>query len=137
MDPALVADLIVVLHLGYVLFVILGLVVIWIGRFLGWGWVQRPLFRVPHLVCTVIVPVEALSGVLCPLTTWERDLRFAAGQRPEDVSFMARLARDVLFYSAPDWVFTVAYVAFGLVVVATFFLVPIRRRPPAAPARNL
>ena len=74
------------------------------------------------------MPVEALSGVLCPLTTWEHDLRLEAGQRPEDISFMGRLARDLLFYRAPEWVFTLAYVAFGLAVLATIFLVPIRRR---------
>jgi len=127
-SPALLADLLVFLHLGYVSFVIAGLLLIWLGVLLGWGWVRRPLFRLPHLVCTLIVPLEALTGLICPLTTWERELRFEAGQSPEDISFMARLARDVLFYRAPEWVFTVSYVAFGLLVLATFFLVPIRRR---------
>ncbi len=128
MSPALLADLLVFLHLGYVTFVLAGLVLIWLGVLLGWGWVRRPLFRVPHLVCTLIVPLEALGGMICPLTTWERELRLQAGQFPEDISFLARLARDVLFYRAPEWVFTVSYVAFGLLVLATFFLVPIRRR---------
>jgi|SRR5687767_5893963 len=131
MSPAALADLIVVLHLGYVLFVIVGLVLIWLGVLLRWGWVRRPGFRVPHLVCTLIVPVEALIGYVCPLTTWEHELRLRAGQHPEEISFMGRLARDLLFYQAPDWVFTVCYVAFGLVVVATFLRVPIRRRSPA------
>jgi len=124
----LLADLIVVLHLGYVLFVVAGLLLIWIGVLLGWGWVRRPAFRVPHLVCTVIVPLEALGGMVCPLTTWERALRVSAGQRPDELSFVARLVRDVLFYQAPQRVFTVCYVVFGLLVLATFFLVPIRRR---------
>jgi len=126
--PAFIADLIVLLHLGYVSFVITGLLLIWLGVWLGWGWVRRPLFRVPHLVCTLIVPVEALVGYVCPLTTWEYELRLRAGQRPEDISFMARLARDLLFYQAPQWVFTLAYVVFGLLVLVTFFFVPIRRR---------
>ena len=128
MTPAFIADLIVLLHLGYVSFVITGLLLIWLGVWLGWGWVRRPLFRVPHLVCTLIVPVEALVGYVCPLTTWEYELRLRAGQRPEDISFMARLARDLLFYQAPQWVFTLAYVVFGLLVLVTFFFVPIRRR---------
>jgi hypothetical protein len=126
-SPALLADLILYLHLGYVSFVIAGLVVIWLGALFGWGWVRRRRFRVPHLVCTLIVPVEALLGMICPLTTWEYELRLRAGQQPDEVSLMARLARDLLFYEAPQWVFTFGYVAFGLVVVATFFLVPIRR----------
>lgn len=128
MSPALLADLVVVLHLVYVGFVLTGFTLVWVGRWREWSWVRRPGFRIPHLVCTLIVPIEALSGLLCPLTTWERNLRLEAGQNPEDISFVARLARDLLFYRAPEWVFTLSYVAFGALVLATFFLVPIRRR---------
>ena len=128
MDPGLLADIIVVFHLAYVLFVIVGFALIWLGVALRWGWVRRPAFRIPHLVFTIIVPVEALVGLICPLTTWERELRQQAGQRPEDISFMGRLTRDILYYQAPEWVFTVCYVVFGLLVLGTFFLVPIRRR---------
>lgn len=128
MSPALLADLVVVLHLAYVGFVLTGFALVWVGRWRGWSWVRRPGFRIPHLVCTLIVPIEALSGLLCPLTTWERNLRLEAGQNPEDISFVAGLARDLLFYRAPEWVFTLSYVAFGALVLATFFLVPIRRR---------
>ena len=132
-DPALAADLIVVFHLGYVGFVVLGFAAIWLGVLLRWGWVRRPAFRVPHLVFTLIVPIEALNDFECPLTTWERNLRHAAGQHPDELSFVARLVRDLLFYEAPPWVFTTCYVVFGLLVLATFFLVPIRRRPAAVP----
>lgn len=131
MSPAALADLIVVLHLGYVLFVLVGLVLIWLGVLLRWDWVRRPAFRVPHLVCTLIVPVEAVIGYVCPLTTWEHELRMRAGERPEEISFMGRLARDLLFYEAPQWVFTVCYVAFGLLVLVTFLRVPMRRRAAA------
>ena len=131
MSPSLLADLLLYVHVVYVGFVLGGLVLVWTGVAAGWDWVRRPQFRWPHLVCTLIVPLEALIGMICPLTTWEYELRVRAGQRPEDIAFMARLARDLLFYEAPAWVFTVSYVAFGLVVLATFFLVPIRRRTPA------
>ena len=127
MSPALLADLIVLVHLAYVSFVIAGLLLIWLGVLLRWSWVRRPLFRVPHLVCTLIVPIEALVGYVCPLTTWEYELRHRAGQHPAEISFIARLARDLLFYEAPRWVFTFGYVAFGLVVLATFIWVPMRR----------
>jgi len=137
-NPATLADLIVVFHLGYVLFVLVGFALIWVGRFLGWSWVRRPAFRVPHLVCTLIVPAEALGGLLCPLTTWERNLRIQAGQAPEDISFMGRLARGLLFYDFSETTFTILYVAFGLLVLATFFLVPIRRgrSEPAFSSQN-
>src|SRR5262245_31719635 len=132
MSAAALADLIVVLHLGYVLFVVVGLMLIWLGVALRWEWVRRPAFRLPHLVCTLIVPIEAVIGYVCPLTTWERELRLSAGQHPEDISFMGRLARELLFYEAPQWVFTLCYVAFGLLVLVTFLRVPVRRRAAAA-----
>jgi uncharacterized protein DUF2784 len=130
-SPALLADVVVVLHLVYVSFVLFGFAAIWLGVALRWGWVRRPAFRIPHLVCTLIVPLEALGGLICPLTTWERELRVEAGQAPEDIAFVARLARDLLFYQAPEWVFTLCYVLFGLLVLWTFFRVPIRRRAQA------
>jgi len=34
----------------------------------------------------------------------------------------------VLFYSLPEWVFTLAYVLFALAVAVTFWLAPPRRR---------
>ena len=131
MDHSLLADLLVVLHLGYALFVVVGFVLIWVGRFLAWDWVRRPAFRIPHLFCTLIVPLEALGGLVCPLTDWENRLRRAAGQPTEEIGFIARLVRDVLFWEAPAWVFTLIYVGFGALVLATFFAVPLRRRRPA------
>jgi tellurite resistance protein TehA-like permease len=61
------------------------------------------------------------------LTVWERELRLQAGQMPGEISFVGRLARDLLFYEAPQWVFTLCYVGFGLLVLAMLVLVPIRR----------
>ena len=133
MDPALLADILVVLHLAYVLFAILGEAVILVGWPLGWAWIRNRVFRSIHLVCVVVVPLEALSDILCPFTTWELQLRREAGQTVEDLSFVGRLARDLLFFEAPAWVFTTCYVVFGILVIATIFLVPPRwRRPNAA-----
>ncbi|MHC4587910.1 MAG: DUF2784 family protein [Planctomycetota bacterium] len=74
--------------------------------------------------------------MLCPLTEWEYALRDRAGQVYEsDISFMGRVVRSVLFYEAPPWAFTVAYVLFALVVIATLIFVPPRwpwSRPPGA-----
>ena len=132
MDAAFLADVLVVFHLSYVLFAILGAVVVLIGWPFGWGWIRNRVFRFTHLVCVLIVPLEAIGGVLCPLTTWEKELRLKAGQTPDELSFVGRLTRDVLFYEAPPWVFTVCYIVFGLLVIATFFLVPPRPRRKVA-----
>jgi hypothetical protein len=51
---------------------------------------------------------------------------------PEEISFVGRLVRDVLFYDVPPSVLTTCYVVFGLLVLATIFLVPIRRAGASA-----
>jgi hypothetical protein len=75
-----------------------------------------------------IVVVEALLGITCPLTTWENQLRHAAGETARAESFVGRWIHDLLFYDAPPWVFTVIYCLFGAVVLATFVIAPPKRR---------
>lgn len=127
-DGALLADLIVVLHLVFVLFVLLGELGVLVGAAAGWTWIRRFRLRFAHLVCAWIPAVEALVGVVCPLTDWERELRKSAGQSTEEIGFVARLVRDVLFYDAPPWVFGASYVAFALLVTASFVWIPPRKR---------
>ncbi|MHC4304407.1 MAG: DUF2784 domain-containing protein [Planctomycetota bacterium] len=124
---ALLADLLVLVHLLLVCFIIGGLIAIVIGGFRKWNWIRNPIFRVVHTAAIVIVAANAVAGILCPLTEWEDALRDRAGQVYEsDISFMGRLVRGVLFYELPTWAFTVAYVLFALVVIATLMLVPPR-----------
>jgi len=74
----------------------------------------------------VIVVGEAWAGITCPLTTWEQQLREAAGQQAYRGAFLANLVHDLLFYDAEPWVFAVAYTEFGLLVVGSFVLAPPR-----------
>jgi len=123
---ALVADLILVIHFLFVLFVVGGLALIWIGAAAGWRWVRDVRFRIAHLAAICFVAAEALLGLVCPLTLWEAALRGA----PAETSFIARWIHRWLFYSFPEWVFTTAYILFALAVAFTFWLVPPRRRGP-------
>jgi len=124
------ADFIVVFHLCYVLFAVGGELLIVLGWLFRWPWIRNFAFRIVHLLAVVVVAVEALIGVFCPLTEWEYRLRFLAGQIVEgEIPFMARLVRRLIFYDFPAWVFTVAYILFALLVAASFFFVPPRRKP--------
>jgi hypothetical protein len=116
---ALLADLILLVHFAFVLFVVGGVPLVWIGAARGWSWVRNFWFRALHLAAIVFVAAEALAGVWCPLTVWEDALR---GTRSE-LSFIARWIRRLLFYDFPQWVFTTAYVMFALVVAATWWFV--------------
>ena len=116
----MMADLILVVHFLIVVFNVGGLVVVWIGAGLGWRWVRNPWFRFLHLGAIAFVAAEALLGVMCPLTVWEDLLR--GGLRPE--SFVGRWVYYFLYYRAPEWVFTVAYVAWAAATLFTLWWVP-------------
>ena len=118
------ADAILVVHFLIVIFIVGGLPAVWLGAALGWRWVRNPWFRYLHLAAIGFVALEALLGVMCPLTVWEDALR--GGARAE--SFVGRWVRHFLFYEAPGWVFTVAYVAWAAATLATLRFVPPRRR---------
>jgi hypothetical protein len=121
---ALVADIVVAIHLGVVIFVVGGELTVLMGWVFHWQWVRNLAFRVTHLLLVVFVAVTSLFGALCPLTTFEYRLRVMAGQRTQsDMSFMARLVRTIIFYDAPAWAFTTAYVAFAVLVVVTMVYV--------------
>jgi hypothetical protein len=120
----MIADLLLVVHFAIVLFIVGGLAAVWLGAALGWRWVRNPGFRYLHLAAIGYVALEALLGMACPLTVWEDVLR--GGARPD--SFVGRWVRRLLYYDAPEWVFTAAYVAWALATLATLRLVPPRRR---------
>ena len=126
------ADLVVVLHAAYVAFVTLGLVVILIGTVLRWNWVRNFWFRAAHLAAIGIVCAEAVLGIVCPLTELENSFRAKAGQAGYAGDFIGYWVRELIFFDAPPWVFTVCYVAFGLLVAATFLVAP-----PRWPRRRL
>lgn len=117
------ADSLLVLHVLLVAFVIFGLAVTFIGPCLHWRWVRNFWFRVTHLVVIGIVVLQAWLGVLCPLTSWEMALREKAGAAGYEGSFIQHWLQSILYYSAPEWVFILAYTVFGGVVLASWFLV--------------
>ncbi len=124
----LAADAMVVAHMSYVLFVILGFVLTVLGTLLKWQWIRNLWFRALHLTMILIVVVEAWLGITCPLTTWEQQLRAASGQETYQGAFVANLVHDWLFYDAPPWVFMIGYTLFGLSVLATWVFAPPRWR---------
>ncbi len=126
---ALVADALLVAHAGYVLFVVGGQLLILLGAWRGWGWTRNPVFRYAHLAAIGFVVWEAWAGVACPLTVWEDHFRQLAGGGAYEIGFIGHWLQKIIFYRAPDWIFTLVYTAFSLVVIASYLLYPPRRRP--------
>ena len=73
----------------------------------------------------VVIAAESLLGIDCPLTVWEDTLR----RQETATGFIERWVDGVLFYDAPTWVFTVAYIAFAALVALTWVAVPPSRGP--------
>ena len=128
MSDHLLADIIAVIHLGYVIYVILGFILIVLGIIFKWKWVRNLSFRITHLLAIVGVAFEALLGVNCPLTVLEFKLRYASNLSEEKVSFIGTIIDSLLYYNAPGWLFTIIYTAFAITVIITFIIAPPTRR---------
>lgn len=123
----LAADALLVGHILFVVFVILGLALIVVGKLVAWSWVRNPWFRSAHLAAIAVVVLQSWIGIICPLTTWEMALRERAGEAAYAGSFISHWLESLLYYRAPAWIFVVCYTAFAAIVVASWFLVPPRR----------
>lgn len=127
---AALADAVLVLHAAIVFFVVGGLVLVVLGNRLGWRWVNRWWFRLAHLGAIAVVVAESWLGITCPLTTLEAWLRTQAGSAEgpgAGQGFIEHWLQRLLFYTAPPWVFVLAYSAFFALVLAAWWRWPPRR----------
>ncbi|MGF6934674.1 hypothetical protein OKW41_003836 [Paraburkholderia sp. UCT70] len=118
------ANIVLVLHALIVVFIVGGLFAIWIAHGLRLPWARNRTFRAVHVLAIGIVASLAVLNVPCPLTVLEDRLRTGtAGPQ----GFIQRWVSAWLYYDFPGWVFVVAYVAFLLAVIVTWY----RIRPRA------
>ncbi|MCY7304891.1 MAG: DUF2784 domain-containing protein [Rhodoferax sp.] len=120
----LLADAVLLLHLGVVVFVVAGLLLVLAGNWCGWNWVNRLWFRLLHLAAIAVVAAQAWFGVICPLTTLEMWLRHKGDSLTYQGGFVEHWMQRLLYYEAPTWVFTLAYTLFGLLVLLVWFYFP-------------
>lgn len=125
MSYIFLADVVLIIHFLYVLFVLVGLLFIWVGNYRRWNWIRKFWFRIIHLASIIFVVIISIFGVPCPLTILERNLRLLGGKGFYIQSFVQHWVHKVLFYFAPDEVFTIIYIAFAMLVGGTFYFVPI------------
>jgi len=128
MNPIVLANLIALVHFAWVAFLVVGLLLIVLGIVFRWGWVRNRWFRSIHLAMILIVVGESIAGIPCPLTVWEHRLRVQGGQASFEGDFIAYWVHRLMFFQAEPWVFTTAYLAFGLAVLATWIIAPPRFR---------
>lgn len=114
------ADVVLVVHFAIAAFIVAGVVATTIGGLRRWAWVRRRGWRLAHLAAVLVVAVEALIGIVCPLTVLEDHLRGLATER----SFVDRWVGALLYWDFPPIVFTTAYVLVALITVALYAAVP-------------
>jgi len=115
----LLADVVVALHLGFVLFVVLGglLVIRW--RRLAW-------LHLPTVVWAIVIE---LAGWICPLTPLENRLRRAAGAGGYEGGFVEHYVVPVLYPDVLTRPMQVGIAVFVLSVnVAVYLWIVVRRR---------
>ncbi len=99
------ADLLVVVHLAFVLFVVL-------GGFFAIRW-RRVAWA--HLPCAAWGALISLTGWVCPLTPLENALRRAGGEAGYGGGFVAHYLLPVLY---PEGLTRGAQVGLGVLVLA-------------------
>ncbi|MHB8622456.1 MAG: DUF2784 domain-containing protein [Sulfuricaulis sp.] len=122
------ADSVLLVHMSYVLFIVGGQLLIVIGWARGWIWTRQFVLRLVHLLAIGLVMLEAWIGMACPLTRLEYALRARTGVGVYTHSFIGHWLDHLLFYSAPEWVFTVVYTFFSVIVALTWVVYPPRRQ---------
>jgi hypothetical protein len=121
----LLADLVLITHFAIAAFLALGMLLIPLGAYWHWAWVRSRRLRQIHMGLMVLIAIEALFHITCPLTTLEAYLRKSTA--PE--SFWADQLGKILYWDLPLEFFTILY---GCCVVWTLFLwksVPPINRP--------
>ena len=83
----LAADLLVVLHLAFIVFVLLGGLLV-----LKWHWLA-----LLHLPAAVWGAVIEYKGWICPLTPWENSLRRLAGQEGYAEGFIEHYILPIVY----------------------------------------
>lgn len=81
------ADLVLAVHLGFIVFVILG----------GLLLLRFPKIVYLHIPAAVWGAVVEISGRICPLTTWENDLRQSAGESGYAESFVEHYLVPIIY----------------------------------------
>ena len=129
------ADLTLLAHAAFIVFVVAGQGLILAGWMLGWRWPRNVPFRLAHIGAIALVMLESWFGVTCPLTWIEFTLRAAAGSPLAADSFVGYWLQRLIFYDAPSWAFTLAYTVFAAATGGNLRLLSSDKAPRAVRLR--
>ena len=122
------ADLILFAHFALVVFVIAIPPLALLGRAAAWRWTHNRRLRLTHLGLTAFIALEAIIGVICPLTWVEYLLRREHGRPEATENFLAYWVDRLLFYDLPPVYFTIAYIAYAAFTLAVYRWAPPQKK---------
>jgi len=118
MNQRLLADAVVAVHLGFIVFVIGG------GLLMLW----RRWWAVLHLPAVAWGAWTEFTGTLCPLTPWEQSLRRQAGEAGYAGGFVEHYLVPLIYPAALTPRLQIALGAFVLLLNAAIYVGVWRRR---------
>ena len=110
-----IADFILFIHLIIAIFIAAGMVIFPTCGLLSWRWCKNFSLRITHLGLIVVVFIETLIGVNCPLTVAENYFRAQATHQ----SFVGSLMSNTLYWKMSETLFFYLY---GICVVWVLIL---------------
>jgi hypothetical protein len=120
------ANLIAVVHIGYFVFVVGGMVAILVGSRRDIGWVHNLWFRIAHITVIYVVLVEEANGLPCPLNVLQWGARKAATGSAEASGGIGSVLDYLLYHTVSPLALDIMYWSFGVLVVAMLWVVPPR-----------
>jgi hypothetical protein len=130
---AVLADAVLLLHLGVILFNLFGLVAIPLGAWRGWRFVRIFWWRALHLAILALVALQAFLDRACFLTLWQDALLRQAGETMSGETasgepLIRSWVEHAIFWPLPLWVFALLYAAVWLYALVLWWLVPPHHR---------
>ena len=120
----MLGDDVAVVHVGFVLFVLGGFVLIIAGELLRWRWTDNRWLRVPHVSAVAFTLARVWLGITCPLWILEDWVRGDARR----VDRVAQWCHRICFRGMPQLRFQIGLTVFAVLVFALIILA-LKRRP--------
>ncbi len=123
----ILADIIVVVHFAWILFMLVGFILTLYGFF--WkGFFDKWLFRTLHLFGIAYVSALAIMGKYCPLTLWENILRSKYDSTlTYPGSFMIHYAQRLVYPDVNPLIIRIPTTFIAVFTVAIFIIRPPKR----------
>lgn len=119
------ADIILLIHAAWVLFMIGGIIFTFAAYFRR-SLFEWAMFRTAHLIGLLFTASLGIFGWNCPLTNIENSLRADGRGAVYPGSFLAHYLERIVYWEITQQTITIATIVLAVFVIATFVI-----RPPA------